>query len=87
MATLSAMASLLNLITCAKKAFFQYSWSVGIRAIKTGATVLMAEEIKTAHKTGMRFTKIPVEMLVRAPAMRDGSTRREAPRAEVPWTC
>lgn len=49
--------------------------------------VLIAEEMNTVHNTGMRFTKMPVEMLVRAPAMRDGSSRSDAPRAEVPWTC
>jgi hypothetical protein len=75
------------LLTCAKKAFSQYSRSVRTRAIRSGATVLIAEEINTVHKTGMRFTKMPVEILVRAPAMRDGRTRSDAPRAEVPWTC
>lgn len=48
--------------------------------------MLITDEINTVHKTGMRFTKMPVEMLVSAPAMRDGRTCSDAPSAEVPWT-
>ena len=50
------------LLTCAKKAFSQYSWSARTRAIRSGATVLITEEINTVHKTGIRFTKMPVEI-------------------------
>lgn len=44
--------------------------------------VLFAKDINTVHTTGMQLTKMPVEILVRAPAMRDGGTRGEALRAK-----
>jgi hypothetical protein len=53
-----------------------------MRAIRSGATALMPEEINTDHMTGMRFTKMPVEKLVRAPATREGRIRSDAPSAE-----
>lgn len=74
-------------LTCAKKAFSQYSWSVRTRAIRSGATVLITDAINSIHRTGMRCTKMPVAILVSVPAMRDGTTCSDALRAEVPWTC
>lgn len=60
------------------KAFSQYTWSVRTRAIKSGATALNAHETSTVHSTDTRFTKNPVEMFMRLPEIRDGSTRNEA---------
>lgn len=77
-------AALRTELTCAKKAFSQYVWSTRTRAIRSGAAVLSTEEARTVHRTDMRLTKTPVERFTRAPARREGRTRREAPSAEVP---
>lgn len=74
----------MSLLTCAKKASYQYGHSGRMRAIRSGATALIPEETNTAHMTGMRFTKMPVERLVRAPAIREGRIRSDAPSAEWP---
>jgi hypothetical protein len=75
-----------DLLTCAKNASYQYGHSGFIRAMRSGAIALAPEEISTVHMTGMRFTKMPVERLVKAPAMRDGRIRSDAPSAEFSWT-
>lgn len=56
-----------------------------IRAMRSGATVLRVEEMSTDHMTGIRFTKIPVDMLVSAPEIRDGRICNEACSAD--WLC
>lgn len=76
-----------KLLTCAKKAFFQYVSSTLITAISSGATVLIVDEINNIHSTGMRCTKRPVQILVRAPATREGTTCSDAVVAELPCTC
>lgn len=75
---------MVSLLTCAKKALYQYGHSGWTRAIRSGATALIPDEMNTTHMTGMRFTNMPVEMLVRAPAMREGRICSDAPSAEWP---
>lgn len=53
-----------------------------IRAMRSGATALIVEEMSTDHMTGMRFTKMPVDMLVNAPEIRDGRICSDACSAD-----
>lgn len=69
-------------LTCAKKASYQYGHSGWMRAMRSGATALMVEEMSTDHITGIRFTKMPVDILVNAPEMSDGRICSEACSAE-----
>lgn len=55
-------------------------------AMRSGAMAHNPEEISTTHSTGMRLTKTPVERFSRAPTMREGRMRSDAPSAELPWT-
>lgn len=80
------MIDIMMLLTCAKKAAYQYGHSGLMMAIKSGPTELRVDDINTAHITGMRFTKIPVDKLVRAPAMSEGRICSDALSAEWPWT-
>ena len=76
----------LRLHTCAMKASYQYGHSGRMMAMRSGATAHKPEEISTTHKTGIRFTKMPVERLSRAPTIREGRMRSDAPSADLPWT-
>lgn len=51
--------------------------------MRSGATALMVEEMSTDHMTGIRFTKMPVDMLVNAPEMSDGRICSEACSADL----
>lgn len=55
--------------------------------MRSGATVLRVEEMSTDHMTGIRFTKIPVDMLVNAPEISDGRICSEACSADLLCTC
>ena len=55
-------------------------------AMISGATVPRTAVTRTDQTTGTRFTKSPVERLIRAPAMSEGRILNDAPSAEVLWT-